>query len=228
MKPRALIGTATVPGGEELRLFRHGGDYMIVLGANQLMSSRMRGSEEALAVMTCERLRGGAPHLLIGGYGMGFTLRAALGVLGRDARVTVVELVPEIIDWARGPMAGLTADCLNDPRVDLVAGDVGAMISAASKRYDAILLDVDNGPDGLTRESNDRLYSAGGLRSAFAALRPGGLLAVWSSGPDAAFTKRLKQAGFAVEEVRARANGKGGGARHVIWIAAKAGRAAPR
>lgn len=219
MKPRALIGTATVPGGEELRLFRHGGDYMIVLGANQLMSSRMRGSEEALAVMTCERLRGGAPHLLIGGYGMGFTLRAALGVLGRDARVTVVELVPEIIDWARGPMAGLTADCLNDPRVDLVAGDVGAMISAASKRYDAILLDVDNGPDGLTRAANDQIYSARGLAAAKAALKAGGILAIWSAAPDAAFSRRLRDVGFTVEEVSVRARGNGKGPRHVIWFA---------
>lgn len=194
-----------------------------MLGGNELMSSRMSGSEEALAVMTCERLRGRtAPHLLIGGYGMGFTLRAALAKLGAGARVTLAELVPEIIDWARGPMASLTAGALDDPRVDLVAGDVVAVIAAAHHRYDAILLDVDNGPDGLTRAANDSLYSARGLAAANAALKPGGILAVWSAGPDAAFARRLKHAGFAVEEttVRARSNGKG--SRHVIWFASTA------
>src|SRR5690606_19048777 len=147
-----------------------------------------------------------APHLLIGGYGMGFTLRAALGALGPDARVDVAELVPEIIDWARGPMQHLTAGCLDDPRVRIIIGDVADSIGAA--RYDAILLDVDNGPDGLVRAENDRLYSSRGLAAAKAALKPGGVLAIWSAWPDAAFTRRLKHAGFNVEEsqVRARAN----------------------
>src|SRR4051812_5323899 len=118
MIPRELVGSAEVPGGEPLRLFRRGRDFMIVLDRNELMNSRMSGSEEALAVMTIERLAGGvAPHLLIGGYGMGFTLRAALAELGQGARITVAELVPEIIDWARGPMAELTAGCLDDRRV---------------------------------------------------------------------------------------------------------------
>ncbi|UPT63761.1 MAG: spermidine synthase [Hyphomonadaceae bacterium JAD_PAG50586_4] len=149
MKPRELIGTAIVPGGEELRLYRRDGDFMIVLGGNELMSSRMSGSEEALAWMTCGRLRGRtAPHLLIGGYGMGFTLRAALGVLGPEARVTVAELVREILDWARGPMAALSANGLDDPRVALVVDDVADAIRAGAQRYDAILLDVDNGPEG--------------------------------------------------------------------------------
>lgn len=218
MQPRELISTAQIPGGEELRLFRRGGDYMIVLGGNELMSSRQSGSEEALALMTIERLRDAkTAHLLIGGYGMGFTLRAALGALGPEARVDVAELVPEIIDWARGPMQHLTAGCLDDPRVRIIIGDVADAISAA--RYDAILLDVDNGPDGLTRAENDRLYSSRGLTAAKAALKPGGVLAIWSAWPDAAFTRRLKHAGFNVEEsqVRARANGKG--ARHVIWFA---------
>jgi spermidine synthase len=181
MKPRELIGTAMAPGGDELRLFRRGDDYMIALGGNELMSSRASGSEEALALMTCERLQGGAAHLLIGGYGMGFTLRAALGVLGPSARVTLAELVPEIIDWARGLMAHLTAGCLDDPRVNLVAGDVAAMIGAARNRYDAILLDVDNGPDGLTRAANDQIYSLKGLALGKAALKPGGILAIWSA-----------------------------------------------
>ena len=219
MKPRQLVGTAMLPDGGELRLFRHGDDHMIMLGGNELMSSRMGGSEEALAVMTCERLRGAAPHLLIGGYGMGFTLRAALAVLGPGARVTLTELVPEIIDWARGPMAALTAGCLDDPRVDLVVGDVAAVIGAAAKSYDAILLDVDNGPDGLTRAANDQIYSMKGLALAKAALKPDGILAIWSAAPDAAFSRRLRDVGFAVEEVSVRARSNGKGPRHVIWFA---------
>jgi spermidine synthase len=223
MKPRQLIGTARVPGGSELRLFRRGDDFMIVLDRNELMSSRMSGSEESLAVMTCERLRDrAAPRLLIGGYGMGFTLRAALAVLPRDARVTVAELVPEIIEWARGPMAELAAGCLDDPRVDLVERDVAALIDEGRNSYDAILLDVDNGPDGLVRDANERLYSTQGLAAAKAALRPSGVLAIWSAAPDAAFSRRLLAAGFAVEEVVVRARSNGKGPRHVIWFARSA------
>ena len=220
MKMRELLGTAQVPGGEELRLYRRGDDFIIAIDRNELMSSRMSGSEEALATMTCERLR--SPHaasLLIGGYGMGFTLRAALGVLGPDAKVAVAELVPGIIEWARGPMAELAAGCLDDPRVELVLGDVSKAIGAATRRYDAILLDVDNGPDGLTREANEGLYSAAGLATAKAALRPGGILAIWSAAPDARFTRRLSAAGFQVEEVGVRARSNGKGPRHVIWFA---------
>jgi spermidine synthase len=220
MKPRELIATAKAQEGVELRLFRHDGDHVIMVGANELMNSRLGGSEEALAVVTCERLRKGPePHLLVGGYGMGFTLRAALAVLGKGARVTVAELVPEIIAWARGPMVALTAGCLDDPRVRLVAGDVAAEISAAPGRYDAILLDVDNGPSGLTRAANDGLYSMRGLALAKAALKPGGILAIWSAAPDAAFTRRLNDAGFKVEQVTVRARSNGKGPRHVIWFA---------
>lgn len=220
MTPRELIDTANVPGGEQLRLYRRGGDFIIAIGGNELMNSRMSGSEEALAEMSCDRLRSdAAPHLLIGGYGMGFTLRAALARLGPDARVTVAELVPEIIDWARGPMAALTAGGLDDPRVELRLADVSGVIGGAVRQYDAILLDVDNGPDGLTREGNDRIYSMGGLARAKAALRPGGILAVWSAAPDARFTRRLKDSGFAVEEVTVRARASGKGPRHLIWFA---------
>jgi spermidine synthase len=220
MTPRELIGSATIPGGAELRLFRRGADYMIVLDRNELMSTRMSGSEEALAHLTCERLRDRrAPRLLIGGYGMGFTLRAALAMLGPDARVAVAEIVPEILDWARGPMAGLAAGCLEDPRVKIVLGDVAATIGAARGLYDAILLDVDNGPDGLSRDANNQLYSAHGLAAARAALAPGGVLAIWSAGPDPAFLRRLKQAGFAVEEIAIRARSNGKGPKHVIWLA---------
>lgn len=220
MIPRELIGTAMVPGGSELRLFRRGDDYVIVLDRNELMNSRMSGSEEALAVMTCERLHKiRAPHLLIGGYGMGFTLRAALARLSPHARITLAELVPEIIAWARGPMAALTGGCLDDPRVHLVAGDVAAMIGAAHQTYDAILLDVDNGPDGLTRAANDQIYSMKGLALAKTALKPGGVLAIWSAAPDAGFSRRLKASGFKVDEVTARARSNGKGPRHVIWFA---------
>ena len=220
MKIRELIGTAEVPGGDELRLYRRGDDFIIAIDRNELMSSRMSGSEEALATMTCDRLRSPKEaSLLIGGYGMGFTLRAALEVLGPDAKITVAELVPGIIEWARGPMAELAAGCLDDPRVELILGDVSKAIGAATRRYDAILLDVDNGPDGLTREANEGLYSAAGLATARAALRPGGILAIWSAAPDARFTRRLTAAGFQVEEVGVRARSNGKGPRHVIWFA---------
>ena len=222
MTPRELLGTAAVPGGQELRLYRRGGDFMIVLDRNELMSSRMSGSEKALALMTIERL--GArrdPHLLIGGYGMGFTLRAALGALDARARITLAELVPEIIDWARGPMADLADGCLDDPRVRLVMDDVVQVIAAGQGSYDAILLDVDNGPDGLTADANDRLYTNAGLAGAMRALKPGGILAIWSAGSDAAFTRRLRDAGFAVEEVAVKARDNGKGPRHVIWFATR-------
>ncbi|WP_374295737.1 spermidine synthase [Sphingomonas sp.] len=220
MTPRELIGVAEVPGGPPLRLFRRGGDFMIVLDRNELMSTRMSGSEVALGTMTCDRLGDDpAPHLLIGGYGMGFTLRAVLGLLGPDARVTVAELVPGIIEWARGPMAAMTDGCLDDPRVTLAMGDVAGAIRDGVGRYDAIMLDVDNGPDGLTRPANDGIYSPKGLAEAKRALRPGGVLAIWSAGADAAFTRRLGQAGFAVDEVRVKARDNGKGPTHVIWFA---------
>ena len=221
MIPLELIATAKAPEGEELRLMRRGKDFMIVLDRNELMNSRMSGSEEALATMTAERLGGrAAQRWLIGGYGMGFTLRAALGALGADARLTVAELVPEIVEWARGPMATLTAGCLDDARVELVFDDVAELILRGHGAYDAILLDVDNGPDGLVRQANDRLYTPAGLAAAKAALKPGGVLAVWSAAKDPVFANRLRKAGFAVDEatVRARSNGKG--ARHTIWFAA--------
>lgn len=220
MKPRELIGTAQIPGGDELRLYKRDTDFIIALGANELMSSRLSGSEEALALMTCDRLQTDAPHLLIGGYGMGFTLRAALARLGPQARFTVAELVAEIIHWARGPMAALTAGCLDDPRVTLVTRDVARAIHGSSRAsYDAILLDVDNGPDGLTRPENDQIYATHGLIEAKAALRPGGVLAIWSAAPDERFTRRLKHAGFQVEETMVRAGRNNKGARHVIWFA---------
>ncbi len=191
-------------------------------GSIELMSSRLSGSEETLASLTCARMKGRLrPHILIGGLGMGFTLRAALAALAPDAAVTVAELVPEVVAWAGGPLAAIHGQSLADPRVTVVEGDVGALISAGRSRYDAILLDVDNGPEGLMRKANDDLYDDYGLREAHVALRPDGVLAVWSSSPHPAFVKRLRAAGFGVEEIKAWANGRGGGARHVIWLATK-------
>jgi spermidine synthase len=222
MTPRIHHGTALVPGGDQLDLYSRGDDFMIVLDRNELMSTRMNGSEIALAEMTIDRLKGkSAPHILIGGYGMGFTLRAALAMLGKSAKVTVAELVPGIIEWARGPMAAIAAGCLDDARVTLRMGDVAEAIGHANGAYDAILLDVDNGPDGLTREGNDGLYSPAGLQSAKRALKPGGILAVWSAGEDKKFTKRLEKAGFVVDEVAVRARTNGKGPRHIIWFARK-------
>lgn len=224
MIPWVQLDTAKTPDGEqELRLKRRGAEFSIMLGANELMNSRLSGSEEALARLSCQRIRGrNKPHILIGGLGLGFTLRAALAELDDDAKVTVAELVPAVVSWARGPMAEVFGDCLDDPRLTIAETDVGLIIKAATATYDAILLDVDNGPEGLTRKANDGLYDMAGLRRARAALRPGGVFAVWSSSPDGDFTRRLQRAGFAVEEMKVRANGKRG-ARHVIWIAIKSG-----
>lgn len=221
MVPRVLLDTAPIPDGGELRLLQRGGEFSIMLGANELMNSRLSGSEEALAEMACDRIAGRAgARMLIGGLGMGFTLRAALARLPADAEVVVAELVPAVIDWAYGPMAALHGDSLTDPRTRIVAADVAAPIAEGG--WDAILLDVDNGPDGLTRTANDRLYGTHGLTVARRALRPGGVLAVWSSAPSKPFFRRVSEAGFAVEEVVVRANRgatKAGGARHIIWFA---------
>jgi spermidine synthase len=221
--PWSLIDRAPTPNGGELRLMRRGGEFSIMLGTVELMNSRKSGSEEALATLACRKLRGRrAPRILNGGLGMGFTLRAALAELGPDAQITVAELVPAVVAWARGPMAGIFAGSLDDPRVSIHDGDVGRLIRSQRAAYDAILLDVDNGPEGLTRTANDGLYDHAGLGAARTALRPGGVLAVWSAKPDRRFTARLREAGFSVEEVQGRARGTRG-ARHVIWIATREG-----
>jgi spermidine synthase len=220
MIPRTLIDSTEIPGGGTLRLIRRGDEYSITLANNELMNSRMSGSEEALATLACARLAGrAAPHILIGGLGMGFTLRAALACLPADAVVRVAELVPAVIAWARGPLGGLFGDSLTDARVTLFEGDVGVAIRDHGAGYDAILLDVDNGPEGLSRKGNDALYGPAGLCAAYAALRPGGVLAVWSTAPSAPFVRRLHETGFTVREEVVRANGPRGGARHVIWLA---------
>ncbi len=223
MLERKLIDTAQVPGGAELQLIAHGRDHMITLDRNELMSTRMQFSEEQLAELTLDRVAGERPTILIGGYGMGFTLRAALARLPMDARVIVAELVPTIIEWAKGPLAHHTGKCLADPRLTLeltdVADPIGEAADGMRPQFDAILLDVDNGPDGLVRPANDRLYSPKSLREMREAMVAGGVLSIWSAAPDPRFTKRLENAGFAVEvrEVRARPNNKG--PRHTIWFA---------
>lgn len=223
MIPWTVIDTATLPGSSEtLRLKRRGGEFSIMLGTNELMNSRLSGSEEALATLASERLATQrAPRLLIGGLGMGFTLRAALASFGPQARIEIVELVPAVVAWARGPMAEVFGGCLDDSRVTLTVADVAGTIRNAAGRYDAILLDVDNGPEGLTIPANDMLYGEAGLHFAMQALRPGGILAVWSQGPDRRFTQRLARAGFRAEEISVRA-GRGRGKRHVIWLATPA------
>ena len=227
MIPWSLLDTAQVPGGGELRLMQRGAEFSIKLGTDELMNSRLSATEQALATIACEKIRirkrpSKRPSILIGGLGMGFTLRAALTVLGTEAHVIVAELVPAVVAWARGPMAKLSGDSLADPRVRIHEGDVGDLIRSGRLAYDAILLDVDNGPRGMTRKANDRLYDLKGLRAAHAALRPGGVLAVWSSGPDTKFTTRLRKTGFKVDEIPLRAKGPRGGARHFIWTATKA------
>ncbi|MBE5074812.1 spermidine synthase [Erythrobacteraceae bacterium E2-1 Yellow Sea] len=225
MLPRETIATADIPGGDTLTLISHGRAFIIMLGRDELMGTRMQYSEEQLAVLTLAELSVPRPRVLIGGYGMGFTYRAALNAISEGGRVVVAEVVPEILDWARGPLSHLTGATLDDPIGEVILCDVAALIDDANDgtcaKFDAILLDVDNGPDGIVREGNDRLYTRTGLAKAKDALNRGGILAVWSAATDHKFTRRLMDAGFDVEvrEVRARPNNKG--PRHTIWFAKK-------
>ena len=221
MKPWILLDSAQVPGdGGELRLYQRGDEFSInIVGRGELMNSRVHGSEDALAEQTCARLvEGLKPRLLIGGLGMGFTLAAALRHVGEQAQVVAAELVPAVVAWNRGPLGEQAGHPLQDPRVSVREGDVARVLTTGQQAYDAILLDVDNGPEGLTRKENDWLYSVDGLNAAYAALRPQGVLAVWSAGPDRNFLQRLRKVGFEVDEVRVRAHGSKG-ARHIIWFA---------
>jgi spermidine synthase len=226
MIPWKVLDTAKVPGGDEvLRLKQRGSEFVIALGDNQLMSNRLSATEQALATIACDGLRTAKqPRILIGGLGMGFTLRAALKILGPQAQIAVAELVPAVVKWARGPMAELFAGSLDDPRVTIHETDVGELIRAGKQAYDAILLDVDNGPEGLSRVANDALYDDKGLRAAHAALKPGGVLAIWSSAPHAEFAARLRKTKFAVKEIAIRAKGPRGGAQHLMWTATRATR----
>ena len=222
MIPRILIDTVEIPGeSKKLSLYRRGSEFSISIGAHELMNSRANGSEKALAELACRKLSNRLrANVLIGGLGMGFTLATALNEIGPASKVVVAELVPGVIEWSRGPLAELAGAPLKDRRVTVREIDVGDILLEKPEAYDAIILDVDNGPSGLTHKDNDRLYSMEGLFIAFSALRPRGVLAVWSAGQDPAFSKRLRKAGFEVDERRIRANVTRG-ARQVIWLASK-------
>lgn len=219
MNPWIHLDTAQIPGGGQLRLMQRGQDYSIMSGTIELMNSRLYGSEVALFRLAwAKHGPTKAPRVLIGGLGMGFTLRAALAELPMDAKVTVAELVPEVIAWAGSHLAGLYGASLADPRTRIVQGDVADLLRAAAPPYDLILMDVDNGPDGLNRDANDHLYGDLGLAQMRRAVRKGGVLAVWSAAPDLPFANRMRRGGFAVEEHRVGASPSGKGPRHTIWV----------
>jgi spermidine synthase len=222
MKRFVLLDTAPIPGTDgALCLFEYGEDFVIKIAGGeggQLMNTRMHGSEDALAAIPCQKVAGRREaRVLIGGLGMGFTLAAALQHLGRDAEVTVAELVPGVIAWNQGPLGAKAGNPLNDPRTRVVQDDVANLLKTAQGAYDAIMLDVDNGPEGLTQRGNDWLYSGAGLQRCRRALRPKGLLAVWSASADARFAERMAKAGFSVEQRQVYAHGNRG-TRHTIWI----------
>ena len=226
MIPWELLAEAPAPEGDILRLFRRGTEYSIRLGdGNELMSSRLGGSEIALATLSFDRLTARpAPRILIGGLGMGFTLRAGQEVAPPDAQIVVSEVVPELIGWARAEMAPVFGDCLSDPRVELRPGDVAQEIASVTGHWDMILLDVDNGPDGLTREGNDALYGDMGLGVAHRALSVHGVLSVWSAHPSREFAKRFARANFDVKEEGVRAGRTKRGSRHTVWTGVRKGR----
>ena len=223
MIPWTFLDSAQAPGnGSELKLYQRGAEFSIRVEKCELMNSRHYGSEDALAELACKRIAGRPyPRVLIGGLGMGYTLRAALNSLSSEGRVVVAELVPAVVVWNRGPLAELAGNPLKDPRVSIREVDVAQIMRDEQYAYDAIMLDVDNGPEGLTRKGNDWLYGLSGLKVAYDALRPGGVLAVWSAGTNEAFVRRLRKVGFKVDEVPVRARGARGGARYTIWLAGR-------
>ena len=221
MIPWEHLDTAEVPGdGQEMTLLRRDKEFSIRVGNVELMNSRVYGSEESLAELTCAKLKSRASaRVLIGGLGMGYTVAAALQRLGPKARVDVAELVPAVVDWNKKYMSHLAGHPLKDKRVRVKVKDVAELLRSERTGYDAIMLDVDNGPDALTAKGNSWLYTDAGLAAARAALRPDGVLAVWSAGTDNAFIKRLKRAGFRVKEHGVRARGARGGSHYTVWIA---------
>lgn len=223
MIPWEEIERAEVPGGEEEVILRkRGPEFSIRVATTELMNSRIHGSEDALAELTCSRIsRKPGRRILIGGLGMGYTLAAALQHSGYDSLITVAELIPAVIRWNREHLGHLAGNPLADGRVFVRQEDVAETITREKSIWDAIILDVDNGPDGITRKVNDRLYGMSGLKNAFSALRTGGVLSIWSSGTDEQFTSRLKQCRFQTEIVTVRARKPGKGARHTIWLATK-------
>ncbi len=219
MIPQELIGTAKVPGGGELRCYRHDSDFALRIDGVELMSSRVHGSEEAMAELAFERLgRRESPRVLVGGLGMGYTLARALQLVGEKAIIDVAEIVPEIVQWNREVFGHCAGHPLKDPRTRLSMCDVGSCIDAVNGLYDVLLLDVDNGPNGLVRDDNNRIYSRRGLERAWTAMRPGSVLAVWSARSDARFAERLERGGFQVQEHRVRARRTKGPVR-TIWVA---------
>ncbi len=220
------LATARTPDGDELALCVSGADYTIRIGGRELMSSRAHCSEEGLAELACAELTGTAPRVLVGGLGLGYTLRAALDCLPEAAKLSVVELVPEIVEWVRGPLAHLAGSALDDARVSIVVGDVAEAIEreAAGSGLDALLLDVDNGPGALARPANAGLYDAAGLAAAYTALRPEGGLAVWSAEPDPGLYRRLEDAGFSAEIHRIGARGEPADPAHIVYVGRKATR----
>ena len=223
MIPWEEIERAEVPGGEEEVILRkRGTEFSIRVAATELMNSRIHGSEDALAELTCSRIsRKPGRRILLGGLGMGYTLAAALQHSEDDSLITVAELIPAVIRWNREHLGHLAGNPLADGRVYVRQEDVAKTITREKSIWDAIILDVDNGPDGLTRKVNDRLYGLSGLKNAFLALRTGGVLSIWSSGTDEQFTSRLEQCRFQTEIVTVRARKPGKGARHTIWLATK-------
>jgi spermidine synthase len=218
--PWELIDTTVIPGeAENMRLFRRGQEFSIRIGHHELMNNREHGSEDALADLVCARLHGNV-RVLVGGLGMGYTLMAVLKNVTAKSEVVIAELVPAVVRWHRGPLAHVSDGALDDPRVTIREADVAHVIAGEKQGFDAILLDVDNGPAGLTSKTNDRLYGMNGLRSAYAALRPKGILAVWAADPDPRFTKRLQNVGFTAEEIRVRGHGRKG-QRYLIWLATR-------
>ena len=222
MRPWELLGETHAPDGTLLTLTRQGGEYVILANGRSLMSSRMHGSEEAAAALACRHVRTQAqPHVLVGGLGMGFTLRATLDLLSPDAIVTVAELVPAVVEWNRGPLGPLAGYPLKDRRVRVDAGDVAVTLRANPGCFDAIVLDVDNGPAAFTSAGNAGLYDDRGIAAARAAMANGGVLAVWSARDDRKFEQRLRYGGFAVEVERVRGRLKKGGPHHIIFLGHK-------
>jgi spermidine synthase len=218
MRPLEILGETRAPDGTHVALTRRDREFIILAGGKPLMSSRMHGSEQALATLGCRYLPREAPSVLIGGLGMGFTLRATLDLLPADATVVVAELMPAVVEWNRGPLAELADRPLEDARVRVDVADVGETIRASNRQFDAILLDVDNGPDAFTASGNVTLYGDRGLAAARRALRPRGTLAVWSAWENRRFQQRLRHAGFDVDVQRVRARLKQGGPWHTIFL----------
>ena len=222
MEPLELIGQTLTPNGIDLKLTRRGNEYIILANGKSLMSSRMHGSEEALATLACRRVRTmGQPCVLVGGLGMGFTLRATLDFLPPDATVVVAELVPAVVEWNRGPLGLLAGQPLKDRRVRVHVADVAVTLRSLPDQFHAVLLDVDNGPAAFTTPDNAGLYDNRGIAAAHEALKMGGVLAVWSAREDRKFEQRLRYCGFAVEVERVRGRLKKGGPRHTIFLGHK-------